>query len=389
MIKRDMTKKLKEVASKYSVIAVLGPRQSGKTTLVKDVFKKHKYITFEDLEVRNFALADPKGFLKSRHNEHGIIFDEIQHVPALLSYIQIYVDENKRPGYFVLTGSQNFLLNQAISQTLAGRIALFTLLPLSINEMEREKLLTEGVEKSIFYGCYPRIYDEKLAPVGWYPDYIKTYLERDVRQIKNVTDLTTFQRFIKLCAGRIGQLVNLTSLGNDCGISTGTARAWLTLLEASYIVFLLQPHYRNFSKRLVKSPKIYFYDTGLACSLLGIKSPEQIELHYLRGGLFESYIISDLMKQFYNKKIEPPVYFWRDKIGREVDCIIQDGQDLTPVEIKAGKTITQGYFTGLDYWNSISKSDPKNSYVIYAGDQVQKRSNGTVIGWKKLPKYFK
>jgi len=389
MIKRDMTKKLKDMACKFSVLAILGPRQSGKTTLVKDVFKKHKYVLLEDLDVVEMAESDPRGFLEMYHNKEGIIFDEIQNVPSLLSYIKTYVDEYKKPGYFVLTGSQNFLLNQAISQTLAGRISLFTLLPLSINEMEKAKRLPEKIEKAIFWGCYPRIYDEGLEPTDWYPDYIKTYLERDVRQIKNVTNLTTFQRFVKLCAGRIGQLVNFTSLGNDCGISTSTAKEWFTVLEASYIMFSLQPHYRNFSKRLVKSPKIYFYDTGLACSLLGIKTSEQVDSHYLRGGLFESYMLSDLMKQFYNKKMEPPMYFWRDKMGHEVDCIIQDGQDLTPVEIKAGKTVTQSYFTGLDYWNSISGSDPKSSYVIYAGDQLQKRSNGTVIGWKKLPKYFK
>jgi len=388
MIKRDMTKKLKQIASKFSVLAVLGPRQSGKTTLVNSVFKKHKYVLLEDLDVIEMAESDPRGFLEMHHNKEGIIFDEIQNVPSLFSYIKTYVDENKKPGYFVLTGSQNFLLNQAISQTLAGRIFLFTLLPLSINEMEKGKVLPAKIEEAIFYGCYPRIYDEKIAPVDWYPGYIRTYLERDVRQIKNVTNLTTFQRFVKLCAGRTGQLVNLSSLGNDCGISTSTAKAWLTLLEASYIVFLLQPHFRNFSKRLVKSPKMYFYDTGLACSLLGITSVEQIDSHYLRGGLFESYIISDLMKKFYNKGIEPPLYFWRDKIGREVDCIIQDGQDLTPIEIKAGKTITQSYFSGLDYWNSISGGDPENSYVIYAGDQVQKRIKSNVIGWKKLPKYF-
>ena len=384
MIKRDVEKKLKYLATKFPVVAVLGPRQSGKTTLVQDVFKKHTYLSLEDLDVRGLAESDPRRFLEDYENKHGIILDEIQNVPSLLSYIQTYVDKQKKEGYFVLIGSQNFLINQAITQTLAGRIAILTLLPLSINEMKKEKIIPANIRAALFKGCYPRLYDKKVKPTDLYQYYIRTYIERDVRQIINVTNLTTFKNFLKLCAGRIGQLLNISSLGNDCGISAVTAKAWLSLLEESYIVFLLQPYYKNFSKRIVKSPKIYFYDTGIACSLLGIDSYAQLTTHYLRGGLFESYIISDLMKQFYNQGKMPPLHFWRDKHGHEIDCIIEKADTLIPIEIKAGKTVSQDYFKGLDYWNSLTKSNPKNSYVVYAGKTNHKRANGNIVSWRSV-----
>lgn len=390
IIKRNITQKLKYLATKFPVISVLGPRQSGKTTLVKDVFPDYIYVSLEDIDVRRFAQDDPRGFLQKNHNENGIILDEIQHVPELLSYIQTHVDSNEKTGYFILTGSQNFLITEAISQTLAGRIAIFTLLPLSIDELEKNELLHGTPEKAVFYGCYPRIYKKNIFPTDFYPSYITTYLERDVRQIKNISDLAMFQKFMKLCAGRIGQLVNLTSLSNDCGVSLNTVKSWISLLEASYIVFTLQPHYKNFSKRLVKAPKIYFYDTGLACSLLGINSEEQLYSHYLRGGLFESYIISDLMKKFYNIGSIPSIYFWRDKVGNEIDCLIDVGGKLIPIEIKSSKTIMDNYFDGLEYWNSISEppADPRNSYVIYAGDSSQDRKKGNIVDWKSLSKIF-
>jgi len=389
MIKRELEKELKYTASKFPAVAVLGPRQSGKTTLTKAAFSKYTYVSLENISIRKFAQEDPQGFLKKYKNKHGIILDEIQNAPDILSYMQIYIDEQKKTGYFIITGSQNFLLNQAITQTLAGRIAILTLLPLSTQELAKENLLSDNIEKNIFNGGYPRIYDEKIPPTKWVPNYIRTYIERDVRQIQNVTDLTLFQTFIKLCAGRIGQLLNLTSLGNDCGISTGTVKKWLSLLEASYILFLLQPHYKNFSKRLVKSPKLYFYDTAIACSLLGLTSPEQVSTHYMRGNLFESYILSEFAKQYYNKGELPSLYFWRDKHGHEIDCIIEQGDKLTPVEVKAGQTINKSFFENIAYWNRLSGQNPKDSFVVYAGDDEQRRKTGHVVNWKLINKVFK
>ncbi|HVX01090.1 MAG TPA: ATP-binding protein, partial [Candidatus Babeliaceae bacterium] len=369
------------------VVAVLGPRQSGKTTLVRNTFGQHKYISLENLDLREIATHDPRQFLESNRNEHGIILDEFQNVPTLLSYIQTYVDQEKLKGYFILTGSQNFLVNQAISQTLAGRIAILTLLPLSIKELKESHILP-GIDELIFNGCYPRIYGENVLPSVFYPSYTLTYIERDVRQITQVTDLTAFKRFVQLCAGRIGQFLNISSLATDCGISQATAKAWLSLLEASYIIFLLQPHYQNFSKRLIKTPKLYFYDTGLACSLLGLDMASQVSTHYLRGALFESLIISDLYKCFYNTARAPRLYFWRDNHGHEIDCIIEKGQHLMPIEIKASRTIHLDFFKGLQYWLNLAGTDKRDSFVIYGGDNYFTLSNGTIVSWKEIDRIF-
>lgn len=376
-------------AQKMPVIAILGPRQSGKTTLVKTVFKNHIYISLENYEEREIASTDPRRFLEANNNGHGIILDEIQHVPQLLSYLQTFVDQEHRPGYIVITGSQNILVNEAISQTLAGRIAIFTLLPFSIQELSHNSLLPEKIEQVTVKGCYPRIYAYNLEPTSWYLDYIETYVERDVRQISMITNLSEFRRFIRLCAGRIGQLLNVDSLAIDCGISVKTAKSWLSILEASYIIFLLQPHYKNFSKRLIKSPKLYFYDTGLACALLGIESAEQLDINYLRGNLIESLIISEIFKHYYNNGERPHhVYFWRNQTGHEIDCIIQRGNELVPIEIKAGKTVISDFFKGLDYWTTLTGTLP-NGYIIYAGEKTQERSQGTVISWKNIEDIFK
>src|SRR5579872_6257051 len=281
MFRRKLIESLEKLAG-YPAIAIMGPRQSGKTTLAKLAFPHHTYVSLEDLSMRRLALEDPKGFLAMYKDAHGVILDEFQNVPELLSYLQLAIDQTYKPNYFILTGSQNFLMNQAISQTLAGRIGILTLLPLSIGEMADNNLLSATAEQAIFSGGYPRIYDQKIEPTVWYPDYINTYVERDIRDLKQVTDLSLFRKFVGLCAGRAGQLLNVTSLGNDVGVTGPTARAWLSLLEASYIIFLLQPHHGNFGKRLIKSPKLYFYDTGLACSLLGITSALQLSTHYLR-----------------------------------------------------------------------------------------------------------
>ncbi len=384
MIKRDLTSSLLKDALKIPVIAILGPRQSGKTTLARSTFVQHTYISLEDLDIREFATKDPRKFLADNHNDYGIILDEIQHVPGLLSYIQTQVDLDYRPGYFILIGSQNFLITQAITQTLAGRISLHTLLPLSCHELLEAKLLPATKEEVLFKGLYPSIYSREYDPNKWYADYIKTYLERDVRTITSVSDLSTFRHFMKLCAGRIGQIVNLTSLGNDCGISYNTAKAWLSILEASYVVFLLQPHYQNFSKRLIKSPKLFFYDTGIAASLLDIENEKQLNSHYLKGGLFESFVIAELYKTFYNADKVPHIYFWRDQTGHKVDCIIERGQQLFPVEVKSGSTITSDYFDGLNYWNSLAKRDPSNSFLVYGGDKDQSRTLAHVVSWQNI-----
>jgi len=388
MITRDIEEKLKDFASKFPVIAILGPRQSGKTTVAKKVFSQYSYILLEEQDKREFAQKDPRGFFRDYRNDFGLILDEIQEAPQLLSYIQGIVDEEQSTGTFIITGSQNFAFNQAITQSLAGRVAMITLLPLSISELTKAGMLPDSYEELIVRGEYPRIYKtNSLLPQEWYPSYIKNYVERDVRQIVNIENLNAFQQFVGLCAGRIGQLLNLSSLGNDCGISHTTARAWLSLLEASYIIFLLQPYYVNFSKRIIKSPKIYFYDTGLACSLLRINSADQLKEHYLRGGLFESLMVSELIKNRYNKAQEPNIYFWRDSQGNEIDVLIEKANSYIPVEIKSGYTVSSNFFKSFEYWQGITQESPKKAekgIIVYAGNDEQERMQGKVINWKNI-----
>lgn len=389
IIKRSLENVLMSRAKGYSVVGIFGPRQSGKTTLAKLAFAKHKYVSLEDIEVREAAKADARSFLQEHENKYGIILDEVQKVPELLSYIQTIVDEKDRPGYFVLTGSQNFLLNQHVSQTLAGRIAITTLLPFSINELEKGKKLPKNTNDIVYKGFYPPVYSKKVIPEEWYADYLQTYVERDVRQIQNVTNLLDFQRFIKLCAGRIGQVLNVSSLATDCGISVSTANSWISILAASYIIFLLQPHYKNFSRRLIKSPKLYFYDSGLACFLLGLKASEQLINFYLRGGLFENMVISDLIKQQFNSGTFPSFYFWRDNHGHEIDYILEDVEKLIPIEIKAGKTINSSYFDALKYFKDIAKKDIEKGFVVYAGNSTQTRGDFKVLNLTSTSKIFK
>lgn len=384
MYKRSLKERLLYFASKLPVVAILGPRQSGKTTLARLTFPDYKYISFEDLDKRAYAKNDPRLFLRDIMNEKGVILDEIQHVPDLMSYIQTYVDQEKKNGYFILTASQNFLITQTISQTLAGRMAIMTLLPLSIKELRENNLLGKFSEDAMYAGGYPRIYEQAIKPSEWIPGYIQNYIEQDVRQITNVQDLNLFQRFLKLCAGRTGQLVNMEALANECGISQNTVKGWLSVLEASYIIFLLQPHFTNINKRVVKTPKLYFYDTGIACNLLEIKSEKDLAQHYLRGGLFESMIISDLFKEYYNRGECPSIYFWRDKTGHEVDCMIDQGIRTIPIEIKSGETIGAGFFSGLEYWNKLVEGDPAHSYLVYAGTENQERSKGHVVSWRHV-----
>jgi len=364
----------------------LGPRQTGKTTLTRATFPNHTYISFEKLNDRQFAQDDPERFLQVNENQYGVILDEIQYVPDLLSYIQVNIDLFKRPGYFILTGSQNLLIRQAVSQTLAGRIAICTLLPLSVHELANANLLPSTADSFLMHGGYPRVYDTDVEPVGWYLNYIATYIERDVRDILKVVDLSAFGRFMKLLAGRTGQILNVTSLSSDCGISQPTVQAWISVLEASYIIFLLQPHDKSFNRRLIRSPKIFFYDSGLCVALLGIENQKQIETHYLYGNIFETMVVSELYKAAYNKGKKPNVYFWRESHGHEIDCVIEHGQELIPVEVKSAQTIKSDFFIGLDWWNNLTGSDPQKGYLVYGGTQNQPRSKANVIGWQSIGK---
>jgi len=355
-IQRVVAQKLAHLATKFPVVALLGPRQSGKTTVAQETFPRHTYFSLEDPDIRIRLQEDMRSFLEADYGE-GVIIDEFQNEPQIVSYIQGIVDKNYRPGYFILIGSHNFLMNQAITQSLAGRVGIMTLLPLSVQELKEHSAEPLLLNEMLFTGSYPALYSRNFLTAQFYGNYLNTYVEKDVRQLINLVKLTDFQKFIRLCAGRIGQLLDYSSLADDCAISVPTVKAWLSILEASYIIFLLQPHFVNFSKRLVKSPKLYFYDTGLACYLLRIISVDQLSEHYLRGGLFESFILSDMKKHFYNKGEEPPLYFWRDSHQNEIDCIVDYGTKLVPVEIKSSKTFNERFFEKLGYYSEIARSD--------------------------------
>lgn len=381
-IPRNAESRLKHFASGYPVVVVTGPRQSGKSTLVKHAFPDHHYVSLEDLDQREFAETDPRGFLNQFSG--GAILDEAQRCTALFSYLQTHVDERQQPGEFILTGSQQFGLLSGITQSLAGRAALLTLLPMAYGELERSGKIGTNLDKILFDGAYPPIFDRGLEPHPWQGNYVRTYLERDVRQLIKVQDLGTFQRFLKLCAGRTGQLLNLSSLANDAGITHNTAKAWISVLEASYIVHLLPSHHQNFNKRLVKTPKLYFLDTGLATWLLGIQNNEQLSTHVQRGALFETWVISELLKTRYNSGETSNLYFWRDRSGHEVDLLIDHGTHLSPLEIKSGQTINKDYFKGLEFWQKLAGETAGKTWLVYGGDARQSRSDVTVLPWSEI-----
>jgi predicted AAA+ superfamily ATPase len=382
MFLRDIEKILPDYMQ-FPALVIQGPRQAGKTFFAQMMFKKHLYTSFEDPDTRSLAKNDPRRFLQINENQYGIIIDEFQYVPEILSYLQLEIDAKDRPGYFILTGSQNFLMNQAVTQTLAGRVGILTLSPMSLHEISSNALGSDDIDMQIFNGGYPRLFAKNIQPSKFYPPYIQTYVERDVRQLVNVGDLHAFQQFIGLCAGRVGQLLNLSEIGGVCGISQPTARSWISILEASYILFFLQPYSKNYSRRLTKSPKLYFYDSGLICSLLGIESHAVLAKHPLRGNIFENFIIADLYKQYLNQGRRPPLYFWRDLNGRlEVDCIIDEGGKIFPVEIKSSTTVASDFFYGINQWSIMAGVPSKNSYIIYGGSLKQERSAGNIVGWK-------
>lgn len=374
MIHRTLQSTLERLATKYPVITLTGPRQSGKSTLLKYAFPGYNYISLEDLDMREFATNDPRGFLNTF--PHHVILDEAQRVPSLFSYIQTHVDKTDETGMYLLAGSHNFLLMESVNQSLAGRTAILKLLPFSRQEMQNGTVLPASINEQIYCGSYPRLYDKNLSPDEFYPYYIQTYVERDVRQLKNIGDLSRFTRFLKLCAGRIGQLLNLSSLAVECSVSVPTITSWLSVLEASYICYLLRPDWNNFAKRLVKSPKLYFYDTGLACSLLDIKSPEQLSLHFSRGALFENMVINEFVKKAWNQGQETDLRYWRDSQGNEVDLLVYDAGQPMAYEIKSGETFHSDYFKGLTKWAALAGTDTDHLNVIYGGQQSMATASG-------------
>lgn len=386
MVERTLHSKLIDLAAKYPVITLTGPRQSGKSTLLKHAFADFQYVSLEDIDMREFAQSDPRGFLSTY--PHHVILDEVQRVPQLLSYIQTHVDKSNDTGMYLLAGSQNFLLMQSVNQSLAGRTALLRLLPFSHQELRQAQLAKQSLNEQIYMGCYPRLYDKQIAPTDYYPYYIQTYVERDVRQLRNIGNLSSFVRFIKLCAGRIGQLLNVSSLANECGISVPTATAWISVLEASYICYLLKPDWNNFAKRLVKSPKLYFYDTGLACSLLGIESAQQVDTHYLRGGLFENLVINEFIKHAWNAGQQEDLRFWRDSQGNEIDLLAYHGDQPEAYEIKSGQTFTDNYFKNLAKWSEWSGVTTDHLHVIYGGGTELQTSKGKLLSWQNIQNVF-
>ena len=384
MINREIEPVFFEVLNYYPIVTLTGPRQAGKSTFLKNRLSDWKYVSLEEPDIREFCKIDPKGFL-STYPEHTII-DEVQRVPEIFSYLQTQVDKTGDSGQYVLSGSQNFHLMKSITQSLAGRCGILKLMPFSIVELKKSSLLNKNIDEQIFTGGYPRIYDKKIPAERYFSDYFETYVQKYIRNLENIGNLSLFVKFIKLCAGRIGQLVNITSLANDCGISATTANRWLSLLETSFIIHKLKPDFRNFSKRLTKAPKIYFTDTGLACYLLGIKNHEQIFNHYLRGNLFENMIINQFIYNEYNKGNEPDFSYWRDKTGLEIDLLktsfSENGKELiNAYEIKSGQTTNLDYFSNMEKWSTLPGNTNNTKTVIYGGDQNFNTKYGNIVPW--------
>lgn len=382
MIKRTSEQTLRRLAQGFPVIAITGPRQAGKTTLAKATFPDKPYLSLEDPDNRNMAEADPRRLLAAYPD--GAILDEVQRTPQLFSYLQTHVDANMSPGMFILTGSQQFSLLSGISQSLAGRVGMVQLLPFSINELDAAGAVPKTVDELLYRGCYPPLYDRNLLPGDWFAGYVSTYIERDVRQLVNVRDLSTFQRFLKMCAARTGQLLNLSSLASDCGITHNTAAAWISVLEASYIIHLLRPHHRNFNKRLVKAPKLYFCDAGLAAWLLGIRTAEEMLFHAQRGNLFETLMVSEFIKQCWHDGRPSNLFFWRDSKGLEIDLLLEKGEALTPIEIKSGTTIAADFMDNLKKWMLLSGDSQRSSWLIYGGDFQRAYGSIEIVPWLRV-----
>jgi len=378
MIQREITPVLRKMADQFKAVAITGPRQSGKTTLCQLVFPDKPYVSLETPDERMRALRDPRQFL-SRFPD-GCILDEIQRAPELFSYLQGILDANKKPGQFILTGSQQFGMMAQISQTLAGRIGILKLLPFSSSELTPKN----DLNTTLWKGGYPPIFDPGIDPVYWYDAYISTYVERDVRQILQVQDINLFQRFLALCAGNIGQLFNASRIGSDCGLNHGTVSKWLSVLEASYVAFRLQPHHLNFRKRLVKTPKIYFYDVGLAIRLLGIETAEQLHTHPFRGSLFENWVIVEMLKKRYNRGLRNNLSFWRNNTGQEIDLLAETAGKLTPIEIKSGQTFASDWLNGMHKWLLLAGEHVSNPTLFYGGEQNWKEGDTHIRSWQSI-----
>ena len=383
-VERDLAPRLDRAAGQWPVITLTGPRQSGKSTLCRAVFPRHRYVTLEATDERSFASEDPRRFLSEFPD--GAIIDEVQRVPDILSYIQVIVDEDPTPGRWILTGSQNLSLLRTVSQSLAGRTALYNLFPLARNEAARFPRRPETLDEAMLYGGYPAIFDRGFDPSDWLRAYVATYLERDVRTVSNVGDLSTFQRFVELCAGRTGQLLNFSSLADDCGVSQPTARAWLSILETGFIVFRLPPFYANVRRRIVKMPKLHFYDTGLACWLLGIRTPEQLRSHPLRGAIFETWVVSEVVKHRANRGESMGLSFYRDRNGAEVDLVVERGSGVTLVEAKSAGTASTSLFGGARrVRRRLAEAVPECDVVVaFGGDRGQRRTEGRLVSWRRL-----
>lgn len=388
MIARELETKLRELASYYPVVVLTGPRQSGKTTLCHTTFPKRPHLSMEALDNREFARGDPRGFLAEYAD--GAVIDEVQHVPELLNYLQGEVDARPDPGRFILTGSEHFGLSQSISQSLAGRCGVLVLLPPNLTELSAFPSTPEDLYPLLWQGAYPRIYDRGIPAHQWLADYTTTYIQRDVRQIVNVENLHSFSGFLKLCAGRTGQEINLSSLGGDAGVSHNTVRAWLSVLETSYIVHRLPAWHINIRKQVIKAPKLHFLDSGLVCYLLGIREPEQLRLHPLRGAIFETWVVSEVYKTLLHRGLRADLFHYRETRGLEIDLIIDRGERLQAVEIKSGATASSEFFNNLrrfpDRLEGMAKSRGIESFLVYGGEQSQRRSTARLLSWRDVPR---
>ncbi len=386
MVNRTIVEGINAYMQRYPIVALTGPRQSGKTTLLKGMFPDFRYVSLENPDNRAFAENDPNGFLQLY--DQKVILDEVQRVPALLSYIQTIVDSNNMMGQFILSGSQNFNLMKSITQSLAGRVALFKLLPFDMMELKSADLLPSDYEQLILKGSYPALYDRSIPFASFYANYIETYIQRDVTELLSIRDFGLFRTFLKLCAARIGQQLNIANLSSETGVSVPTLRSWISILESSYIMYQLPPFFKNFNKRLVKSPKLYFYDTGLASFLLGIRNEKTLLESEFKGALFENMIITEYVKQNYHNNLYHDFYYWRDSNGHEVDLLVSNDTAYDTIEIKSTKTILPKQFAGLDFLANIGGDAIRRKILVYGGDSSQKRTHYQVWAWSDIKLEF-
>ncbi|MEI7583159.1 ATP-binding protein [Runella sp.] len=379
MITRTLASRLLELLTKFPILSLTGPRQSGKTTLLCQLLPNYRYVSLENPDELDFALSDPRRFLDTYAGQ--VFFDEVQRAPKLFNYLQQRVDESRQMGQYVLSGSQNFLLMKGITQSLAGRVAIFRLFPFSFGELQAVDLLATTPERAMFTGFYPPIFDRGLHPSDFYANYFETYVQRDVRELQAVQNLTLFRTFVRLAAGRVGQPVNYQKLASDAGISSATSREWLSILETSHLAFMLPPYYKNFSKRLIKSPKLYFYDVGLVCYLLGIKQEEELITHHFRGNLFENMLVAELVKQGHNRNDPGELYFWQESNGHEIDILLEKSGGVLIGEIKSAATINASFFDNLAWFQQQANVPVLDAYLWYAGNDAQTRSKATVVPW--------